>query len=67
LVELPQVRRRHLHVAQPRRLFRPLQRWHRAGVSTPAHAEQDGFHVEAGFAAVPLDDALHLLDRVLVK
>jgi hypothetical protein len=67
LVELPQVRRRHLHVAQPRRLLRPLQRWHRAGVPAPAHAEQNAFDVEAGFAATTFDHALHLIDRMVVE
>jgi hypothetical protein len=67
LVELPHIRRRHVQVPHPRRLFRSLQRWQRAGVPALTHAEQDDFHVEAGFAAAALDDALHLVGRMVVE
>ena len=67
MVELPQVRRRHVQVAHARRLIGTPQRRRRARVLAPAHAQQNDFHVEAGGAAAAFDDALHLVDGMLVE
>jgi hypothetical protein len=66
LVELPQVRQRHVHVTHRRRLFRQVQRRRfRDRVRLPPHALQDGFHVVAEFCSALLDGPLHLFRRLL--
>jgi hypothetical protein len=59
LVELPQVRQRHLHGTHRGRLLRQVQ-WRWFGVRCgPPHALQNGLDIVAGFAAAPFDGSLH--------
>lgn len=67
MVELPQVRQRHLHRTHRLGLFRQGQRrrfGNRTGRPLP-HPLQDRFHVVAAFRPALLDGALHLLRRLL--
>lgn len=67
MVELRQVRQRHLHRAHQLRLLfhRQWRRCRALVLRTPPHALQNGLDVETGFGAALLDDALHGVDRVL--
>jgi len=66
VIEPAQVRRRHLDVAHRLGLLRPIQ-GQRDVTRALAHAQQDGFDVEAFRTAAPLDGPLHLLDGMLLQ
>jgi hypothetical protein len=68
VVKLAQVRRCHYDVTHRRGLLVTIQRHRRRGLGGPAaHAQQDGLHVVTRWATARLDDALHLVQAVLVE
>jgi len=68
LIELIQVRRRHHDVTHRRRLLVAIQRGYRGSLGNAAtHPQQDRLHVVARFATAHLDDALHLVDGVVIE
>jgi hypothetical protein len=68
LVELPQVRQRHVQLTHRRWLFRQVQRRHGAGTrgAMPQPLEYD-FDVVAGFRPAPFDGPLYRLGRLLCQ
>jgi hypothetical protein len=68
LIELIQVRRRHHDVTHRRGLLVAIQRGCRGSLGNAAtHPQQDRLHVVARLATAHLDDALHLVDGVVIE
>ncbi len=67
MVELRQVRQRHVQITHRRWLFRQVQRWRRGAGTRGAMPQplEDGFDVVAGFRPALFDGPLYRLGRLL--